>query len=150
MSDKCFACDRAFRKNSWGQFVTHPEALTLDGQRVRVGHDCHKRITETGPEGYQPPLGGPRLWSDLNAPDEALVAAGITITRYPPTAVGFLVESKARVYLEHVPAIDTYAYLAMHEKHATVFSKERAEEMARIHNGRAVPDSYYKRAPKDL
>ena len=78
--DKCFACGRRFRGNSWG-YVAHPEAITLDGQRVLVGHDCAKKIGAAEYVGYQPPLGGPRLWIDLYAPDEALQAAGITITR---------------------------------------------------------------------
>lgn len=85
MSDqdqKCFACDRPFRRNSHGLIVFHPEAITLDGQRVFVGHDCHRKITESGSDGYQPPLGGPRLWTELTAPAAALAAAGITIT-YP-------------------------------------------------------------------
>jgi hypothetical protein len=78
--DKCFACGRTFRRNSYGRIVFHPEALTIDGQRVFVGYDCAKRIGAAGRDGYQPPMGGPRLWSEMNAPEEALRAAGITIT----------------------------------------------------------------------
>jgi hypothetical protein len=55
--------------------------LTVDGQRVFVGDDCYNRIATSGESGYQPPLGGPRLWSEMNAPEEALRAAGIQITR---------------------------------------------------------------------
>lgn len=76
--DKCFACGRKFRENSWGHIVFHPEALTIDGQRVFVGHDCYQRIDAAGPSGYQPPLGGPRLFSESHASKEALAAAGIT------------------------------------------------------------------------
>lgn len=91
MSDfgkKCFACDRAFRLNSWGNIAYHPEAITIDGQLVYVGHDCFKKIQAAEREGYQPPLGGPRLWADQYAPEEALRAAGITITRSQTGADG--------------------------------------------------------------
>jgi hypothetical protein len=77
--DKCFACGRPFRQNSYGRIVFHPEALTLDGQRVFVGYDCAKKINSAGADGYQPPRGGPRLWVDMHAPAEALAAAGIVI-----------------------------------------------------------------------
>ncbi len=79
MSEKCFACNRAFRRNAFGAIV-HPQAITIDGQRVAIGHDCNKKIAASEREGYQPPLGGPRLWLDMYAPPEALAAAGITIT----------------------------------------------------------------------
>ena len=79
--DKCFACGRIFRKNSHSRTVFHPEAITIDGQRVFVGFDCIKKIQASGADGYQPPRGGPRLWVDLNAPAEALAAAGIRIVR---------------------------------------------------------------------
>lgn len=75
--DKCFACDRRFRLNSHGRIPYHPEALTLDGQRVAVGFDCFRHVTEAGGDGYQPPLGGPRLWAEQYAPAAALAAAGI-------------------------------------------------------------------------
>lgn len=78
--EKCFACDRRFRRNSFGLIVFHSEAITLDGQRVYVGCDCYQKIVQAGADGYQPPLGGPRLWSQFHAPTEALAAAGITIT----------------------------------------------------------------------
>ena len=77
--DKCFACGRKFRRNAFG-FIVHPEAITLDGQRVFIGYDCARRIAEAGKDGYQPALGGPRLWIDQYAPAAALQAAGITIT----------------------------------------------------------------------
>lgn len=80
--EKCFACGRKFRKNNFGRIVFHPEALTTDGQRQFVGHDCYRKIVDAGEEGYQPPLGGPRLWIEMSAPREVLAAAGITITRW--------------------------------------------------------------------
>jgi hypothetical protein len=76
--EKCFACGRKFRGGTLGP-VYHPRAITIDGQQVLVGHDCAKKIAESMADGYQPPLGGPRLWIDLYAPQEALAAAGITI-----------------------------------------------------------------------
>lgn len=69
--DKCFACGRSFRENSYGRVVFHPVALTIDGQCVFVGHDCHRKICAAGHTGYQPSLGGPRLWTDIYAPKEA-------------------------------------------------------------------------------
>lgn len=57
------------------------KAITSDGQVVFVGYDCAKRIAEAEVEGYQPPRGGPRLWIDHYAPQEALDAAGIVIIR---------------------------------------------------------------------
>ena len=79
--DKCFACGRGFRRNSYGRIVFHPMAITIDGQRIFVGHDCHRKIAIAGSHGYQPPRGGPRLWTEMYAPPEALAAAGITIER---------------------------------------------------------------------
>lgn len=86
--EKCFACGRKFRRNSWGFIVFHAEALTIDGQRVFVGHECAKKIAETKHAGFRPPFyyqdgrrlgpGGPRLWTEAYAPAEALKAAGIT------------------------------------------------------------------------
>lgn len=78
--EKCYACGRPFRRNSHGQIVAHPEALTIDGQRQFVGADCMKRIAAAGAVGFQPESGGPRLFAPLSAPAEALQAAGITIT----------------------------------------------------------------------
>lgn len=49
---KCFACNRKLGKNPY-------VAVTGDGQRVNVGSQCYKLI---GPEGYQPPMGGPKLF----------------------------------------------------------------------------------------
>jgi len=76
--EKCYACGRAFRRNSWGKIVFHPEALTIDGQRQFVGFDCWKRIQAAGAAGFQPEAGGPRLFCETSAPAEVLQAAGIT------------------------------------------------------------------------
>lgn len=78
MSDeKCYCCDRRFRRNSHGQIVNHPWVLTIDGQREQVGPDCYQKIVAKGADGYQPPLGGPRLFAEAHAPAETLKAAGI-------------------------------------------------------------------------
>jgi hypothetical protein len=37
-------------------------AVTADGQEVHVGADCAKKIIAAGLSGYQPPLGGPKLY----------------------------------------------------------------------------------------
>lgn len=55
MRDKCFACDRKLLSRRF-------KADTRDGQIVDVGPDCYKLIKATGEQGYQPPLGGPRLY----------------------------------------------------------------------------------------
>ncbi len=53
--DKCFACDRRLGKS--------PKLVdTRDSQTVYVGSECFKLIAKAGETGYQPPLGGPRLY----------------------------------------------------------------------------------------
>ena len=53
---KCFACDKPIRSSAIR------EADTRDAQIVQVGPDCLKRIQRAGQAGYQPRLGGPRLY----------------------------------------------------------------------------------------
>ena len=52
--DKCFACDRQTSK---------PRLVRVAGEptTVFVGRDCFKKVESSGVDGYQPPLGGPRL-----------------------------------------------------------------------------------------
>ncbi len=51
----CFACGKKLGKN--------PCVVdTRDSQFVFVGSECYKEIKRAGETGYQPPLGGPRLW----------------------------------------------------------------------------------------
>ena len=52
---RCFACDRKLGQNPY-------PADTRDAQWVYVGTECYKRIKAAGDAGYQPPLGGPRLY----------------------------------------------------------------------------------------
>lgn len=53
---KCFACDR--------QIKTTPRVLTcLDEQTVHVGPCCFTKAERAGLDGYQPPKGGPRLYT---------------------------------------------------------------------------------------
>ena len=55
-NEKCFACDRRLGRN--------PHLIdTRDGQTAFVGSECFKLIKASGEFGYQPPLGGPRLWT---------------------------------------------------------------------------------------
>lgn len=54
---KCFACDRPLRGRQREYLVR-----CADEQTVFIGSDCFRRVRETGPDGYQPPLGGPRLF----------------------------------------------------------------------------------------
>ncbi len=52
---RCFACDRALGKN--------PKLVdTRDDQTVYVGRECYKLVVAAGEAGYQPPIGGPKLW----------------------------------------------------------------------------------------
>ncbi len=53
---KCFACNRRMLRS-----VVYA-AVTADGQEVHVGADCAKKIILAGLDGYQPRLGGPKLY----------------------------------------------------------------------------------------
>ena len=53
---RCFACDKPLGKNP-------PLADTRDSQIVFVGMECFRRVVASGAAGYQPPKGGPRLWT---------------------------------------------------------------------------------------
>ncbi len=53
--ERCFACERELKR------FRH-EAMTADGQRVLVGPECNGWIARNAESGYQPPLGGPRLY----------------------------------------------------------------------------------------
>lgn len=53
----CYACGKPIRflqRVFWIQ--------TSDGQDQYVGPDCYTHIANGGKHGYQPPLGGPRLF----------------------------------------------------------------------------------------
>lgn len=54
--DRCFACDRKIGKRG------PCDADTRDDQIVYVGEECAKKIRAAGDAGYQPPLGGPKLY----------------------------------------------------------------------------------------
>ena len=56
MSLRCFAC---------GRKLGHTPALvdTRDGQTSFVGSECFKLIKAAGAIGWQPPRGGPRLFT---------------------------------------------------------------------------------------
>lgn len=53
--DKCFACGKRLGK-------TPAIVDTRDGQEVFVGRECYKLVLAAAERGYQPPLGGPRLY----------------------------------------------------------------------------------------
>lgn len=57
--DACYACSRPLR--TWPPAT----ALTSDDSRVYVGPECHAYIVAGGDEGWQPPKGGPRLFTDV-------------------------------------------------------------------------------------
>lgn len=53
--ERCFACGRP---------MLHPRLVdTRDAQTVYVGRCCGARVTAAGDRGYQPKLGGPRLYA---------------------------------------------------------------------------------------
>lgn len=53
----CFACGKAFSISS-----THVHVFTSDRQMVCVGLNCGTHIRHSGAAGYQPPMGGPKLY----------------------------------------------------------------------------------------
>jgi hypothetical protein len=58
---RCYACDRALKKPR--------EVYTADdgGQRQFVGPECFQHVVAAGDAGYQPPLGGPRIYAARSA-----------------------------------------------------------------------------------
>lgn len=57
MTDRCFACSRKLPKAG-----AHVVAC-IDDQTVYLGPECFKHVKRSGIEGYQPPKGGPRLYT---------------------------------------------------------------------------------------
>jgi hypothetical protein len=64
---QCFACGKPFGAKQ------PKEVFTSDPQMQHVGPECFRKIRAAGNEGYQPPLGGPRLWASRprTAPGDA-------------------------------------------------------------------------------
>lgn len=60
--DKCFACDKKLNHRPLAFDLTY-WARTNDDQFVHVGSKCITRILKAGKVGYQPPKGGPKLFS---------------------------------------------------------------------------------------
>lgn len=56
MKERCFACDRILGRNPY-------PVDTRDDQFVFVGSECYKLIKAAREAGYQPPKGGPRLYT---------------------------------------------------------------------------------------
>ena len=55
MNGKCFACGKTLKS-------TLLVVTTKDGQSVYVGSECFRHVRGACEVGYQPPLGGPRLY----------------------------------------------------------------------------------------
>lgn len=55
MDKRCFACGRKTGRNP-------RRADTRDDQVVLIGSECYKLIRAAGEAGWQPPMGGPRLY----------------------------------------------------------------------------------------
>ena len=58
-NDECFACGRRIKA---GQKVWTARVDT-ESTLVFVGPECWEKIDKAGVVGYQPPLGGPRLFN---------------------------------------------------------------------------------------
>lgn len=56
IDEPCFACGRPMRGKSY------PAQVEREDTVVHVGPDCASHIKAAGNAGYQPPLGGPRLF----------------------------------------------------------------------------------------
>lgn len=56
----CYACDRPLKRN--GDELEAYRVDTRDHQTVFVGPECFRKIKAAGDAGYQPPLGGPKLY----------------------------------------------------------------------------------------
>ena len=54
---RCYACDHYVKAGKSPRIV-----WTSDGQLQWVGYCCYKKISKAKKKGYQPPLGGPRLF----------------------------------------------------------------------------------------
>lgn len=66
--EKCFACNRSLRGRK-------PHLVdTRDAQLVFVGPDCYEHVLAAGSRGYQPPRGGPRLYTISPSTDPDLLA----------------------------------------------------------------------------
>lgn len=57
MPERCFACDRLLSTRKPPVRVD-----TRDDQTVYVGPECAKHVLKAGPDGWQPPKGGPKLY----------------------------------------------------------------------------------------
>jgi hypothetical protein len=83
MKWECFACGKKVGDNPY-------VADTRDDQIVFVGRECFKLIAAGGEEeGYQPPLGGPRLYclkAELSS--EKLQQLNITTKQYRRSIAG--------------------------------------------------------------
>jgi hypothetical protein len=55
---KCYACNRDLIP------MDKHTVYTADDQQQFVGPDCYKRIRKAGNKGFQPKLGGPRLYAE--------------------------------------------------------------------------------------
>lgn len=67
---RCFACGKRLRCRSELVYCS-------DEQAPVVGPDCWQHIWDAGDKGYQPPMGGPRLWAkkEWARPREAVAHA---------------------------------------------------------------------------
>lgn len=61
----CFACSKLMKKWAFQVESSDGNALTIHGQMQYVGSECYRKIRKCGSLGYQPPLGGPRLFDTL-------------------------------------------------------------------------------------
>jgi len=91
--ERCFACGRALK--------TPKLVDTRDGQVVFVGPECYRRIESAGEKGWQPPLGGPRLYPAVrtNPPQRTPYTCG------PAVALDVLADHGVRATERAVAAV---------------------------------------------
>lgn len=65
-AERCYACNRLMRLVSDND--SRMTVVTEDGQMQYVGPDCFAKIIAADTRGYQPPLGGPRLFVPNKGP----------------------------------------------------------------------------------
>ena len=62
--ERCFACDKKLWSDSEG-LLNARQAYTRDGQYVVVGLNCFLHASTMNIHGYQPLLGGPRIYTTM-------------------------------------------------------------------------------------
>ena len=62
--ERCFSCDKPLLSDVDG-LLNARHVWTRDGQNPIVGFECYKRASAMTIHGYQPPKGGPRIYTTM-------------------------------------------------------------------------------------